>query len=229
MPLPGETSLGHGGPQSPTSSSCTSPACCQGTTHSQKPGCRPGPSHGSATALLVTRAVWPKGTTCGCAAGVQGTTLVPPRVTQGRGGTKARGPHLREEAGVPQGLGMRQPLPQPQRLKDISVPVLDLILILEKKKKKKRYLCFEVGTVATPSAALPQQGPVSSARSLRSPHPPGRLPPSRALATAALLLLVGGPGGAQQLGAKEPALCPGDPHTGLHWVATERSCPAWGT
>lgn len=98
-----------------------------------------------------------------------------------------------------------------------------------KKKKKKRYLCFEVGTVATPSAALPQQGPVSSARSLRSPHPPGRLPPSRALATAALLLLVGGPGGAQQLGAKEPALCPGDPHTGLHWVATERSCPAWGT
>lgn len=134
--LPRETSLGHGGPQAPTSSSCTSPACRQGTTHSQKPGCHPGPSYGSATALLVTRAVWPKGTTCGFAAGVQGTTLAPPRATQGGGGTKARGPHLREEAGVLQGLGTRQPLPQPQRLKDISVPVLDLILILEKKKKK---------------------------------------------------------------------------------------------
>lgn len=83
--------------------------------------------------------------------------------------------------------------------------------------------------MATPPAALPPQGPVSSARSQRTPHPPGRLSPSRALATAALLLLVGGPGGAQQPGTKEPALCPGDPHTGLHWAATERSCPAWGT
>lgn len=160
------------------------------------------------------------------AAVLQGTALVAPRVNAGGGGTKAQGPH--PERRQPSSKASARASPYPS-LSFSDIPVPSPRLDPDTRKKKKKDTCaFEVGTMATP-AALPPQGPVSSARSQHAPHPPGRLSPSRALATATLLLLVGGPGGAQQPGAKEPALCPGDLRTGLHWVSTERSCPAWGS
>lgn len=207
----------------PESSSCTGPACRQGTTHSQKPGCRPGRSRGSATS--------PPGH-AGCVAQGDKMRLCCREqpwwhrgLTQGEEEPRHRDPTPR--GGSRPARPRHAPAPTPASASQTFLfPVLDLILTLGKKKKKDT-CAFEVGTMATP-AALPPQGPVSSSRSQHAPHPPGRLSPSRALATATLLLLVGGPGGAQQPGAKEPALCPGDLHTGLHWVSTERSCPAWG-
>lgn len=70
MRLHGETSLGHGGPQSPNPLPArVLPAAKAPPPTPRNPGVTPAARVAQPQALPVTRAVWPKGTKCGCAAG----------------------------------------------------------------------------------------------------------------------------------------------------------------
>lgn len=117
----------------PESSSCTGPACRQGTTHAQKPGCRPGRSRGSATS--------PPGH-AGCVAQGDKMRLCCREqpwwhrgLTQGEEEPRHRDPTPR--GGSRPARPRHAPAPTPASASQTFLfPVLDLILTLGKKKKK---------------------------------------------------------------------------------------------